>query len=86
MALASSNPVHLVAVAKVGVRGTLPSASAAAATLTAQLACTTDNEFDGRMGLRVSAIFVILFGSIFGKFSVRASYHHYPREPIYVTA
>ena len=28
--------------------------------------CTTGNEYDGRMGLRISSIFVILVGSIFG--------------------
>ncbi|KFY03219.1 hypothetical protein V490_00249 [Pseudogymnoascus sp. VKM F-3557] len=29
--------------------------------------CDTGNEFDGRLGLRISAIFVILVGSAFGK-------------------
>ena len=29
-------------------------------------ACVPDNDFDGRIGLRVSAIFVILIGSLFG--------------------
>ena len=56
--------VHLVA------RGALQSAaaasSAAAATSTPQPACTADNDFDGRMGLRISAVFVILIGSLFG--------------------
>ncbi|KFY20564.1 hypothetical protein V491_03619, partial [Pseudogymnoascus sp. VKM F-3775] len=28
--------------------------------------CGTGNEYDGRMGLRISAIFVIGFGSMFG--------------------
>lgn len=28
--------------------------------------CPTDNEFDGRMGIRISAIFVILVGSFLG--------------------
>ena len=28
--------------------------------------CPTDNEFDGRMGVRISAIFVILVGSFLG--------------------
>ena len=32
----------------------------------ARPACTAENEFDGRIGLRVSAIFVILAGSLFG--------------------
>lgn len=29
-------------------------------------ACAPENDFDGRIGLRVSAIFVILVGSLFG--------------------
>lgn len=37
--------------------------TAAAATI----ACATDNGYDGRIGIRVSAIFVILIGSLFGK-------------------
>lgn len=32
----------------------------------ARPACAAENEFDGRVGLRVSAIFVILVGSLFG--------------------
>lgn len=28
--------------------------------------CDAGNEFDGRVGLRISAIFVILVGSLFG--------------------
>ena len=32
--------------------------------------CPTDNDFDGRMGVRVSAIFVILVGSFLGEYSV----------------
>jgi hypothetical protein len=44
----------------------------AATTATAQgaigkPACATENGYDGRIGLRVSAIFVILIGSLFGK-------------------
>lgn len=46
-------------------------AGTAAATLTAaataQPACSSDNEYDGRIGLRVSSIFVILVGSTFGE-------------------
>lgn len=29
--------------------------------------CATQNEYDGRMGVRISAIFVILVGSTLGK-------------------
>lgn len=32
--------------------------------------CSTTNDYDGRMGLRISSIFVILVGSTFGKFGV----------------
>lgn len=28
--------------------------------------CVTSNDYDGRMGLRISSIFVILVGSTFG--------------------
>ena len=28
--------------------------------------CETENEYDGRMGIRISAIFVILIGSTLG--------------------
>ncbi|KAI9715291.1 MAG: hypothetical protein M1812_006102 [Candelaria pacifica] len=38
--------------------------------------CETSNEFDGRLGLRISAIFVILIGSLFGAvFPVFANRH-----------
>ena len=29
--------------------------------------CETGNEYDGNLGVRISAIFVILVGSLFGK-------------------
>ena len=44
-------------------------ATPAAATSTAKPACDTKNDYDGRIGLRVSAIFVILIGSTFGRLS-----------------
>jgi zinc transporter 1/2/3 len=38
--------------------------------------CETGNEFDGRIGLRISSIFVILVGSTFGAvFPVFAARH-----------
>lgn len=49
--------------------------SAAAATTTAavvQDACSAGNDFDGKIGARVSAIFVILLGSLCGKETVMA--------------
>ena len=58
------------AITNVVVREALPSASAAAATMATAPACTSDNDFDGRIGLRISAIFVILFGSLFGILSI----------------
>lgn len=41
--------------------------AAATAAAETQVACDAGNEFDGRTGVRVSAIFVILVGSMFGK-------------------
>jgi zinc transporter 1/2/3 len=35
-------------------------------------ACGGMNEYDGRMGLRIAAVFVILIGSSFGMFRFRA--------------
>lgn len=68
------------AVASVVARGALQLAAAAsssaAATFTAKPACNSDNDYDGRIGLRVSAIFVILVGSMFGAaFPVYAGRH-----------
>ncbi|KAG8533001.1 uncharacterized protein KY384_001783 [Bacidia gigantensis] len=42
---------------------TTTAAAAAAATDEAPPACVADNDFDGRLGVRISAIFVILLGS-----------------------
>jgi zinc transporter 1/2/3 len=36
----------------------------------APITCSQQNEYDGRMGVRISAIFVILVGSLFGKSSL----------------
>ena len=41
-------------------------ATAAATSSSSPLACLETNDFDGRIGVRVSAIFVILVGSLFG--------------------
>ena len=64
---------RIQAIANLVLREALPSAPAAAATATATVdtkpACLSDNGFDGRIGLRVSAIFVILVGSLFGRYS-----------------
>lgn len=34
--------------------------------------CESGNEFNGRIGLRISAIFVILIGSLLGECNMRA--------------
>ncbi|CAD6578354.1 MAG: hypothetical protein ASARMPREDX12_008718 [Alectoria sarmentosa] len=67
------------AVAHVVARGALQSVAAASSTTaisTAKPVCNSDNGYDGRIGLRVSAIFVILVGSLFGAaFPVYAGRH-----------
>ena len=40
--------------------------AAAATSSSAAPVCTLTNDFDGRLGVRISAIFVILLGSVFG--------------------
>lgn len=30
--------------------------------------CITQNDYDGRLGIRISSIFVILVGSVFGRY------------------
>ena len=67
------------AIANVVLREALPSASAAAATVDTTPACLSDNDFDGRIGLRVSAIFVILVGSLFGRYSLPSAVGHVHR-------
>ncbi|KAI4219819.1 MAG: hypothetical protein L6R36_008055 [Xanthoria steineri] len=55
---------------------TAAATATAAADSEATPACETGNDFDGRTGLRVSAIFVILVGSLFGAlFPVYAARH-----------
>lgn len=66
------------AIANVVARGALQSAgtaSSAAATVATQPACASDNDYDGRIRVRVSAIFVILVGSMFGTLSRRPRTH-----------
>jgi hypothetical protein len=45
------------------------------------VACDVGNEYDGRMGLRISAVFVVLVGSMFGM-SVNVFSLHYFRRGI----
>ncbi|KAL6716720.1 low-affinity Zn(2+) transporter zrt2 [Lecanora helva] len=57
-------------------------ATAAAAAVTSQPACTTGTRDDGRTGLRISSIFVILAGSLFGAaFPVYAGRHRGLKVP-----
>ena len=44
----------------------LPTVTDAAAD-TSNKACSGDNDYDGRLGVRISAIFVILVGSLLGE-------------------
>ncbi|KAL8749879.1 MAG: hypothetical protein Q9184_006632, partial [Pyrenodesmia sp. 2 TL-2023] len=54
----------------------ITSAATSAAAGTPELSCEGGNEFDGRLGVRISAIFVILVGSLFGAaFPVYAARH-----------
>ena len=39
-----------------------------AAAQTTAAGCDSSNDYDGKIGLRISAIFVILIGSCFGRF------------------
>lgn len=56
--------------ADVAVRQVAAAASIAASIATSAASdttpCSTSNDYDGRMGIRISAIFVILVGSLFG--------------------
>lgn len=46
---------------------TAPATASVAAAITSPPACNLTNDYDGRIGLRISAIFVILVGSLFGE-------------------
>lgn len=46
--------------------GTAAATSAAVAEITAA-GCASGNDYDGRIGVRISALFVILIGSTLGK-------------------
>jgi hypothetical protein len=41
----------------------------------APVTCASDNEYDGRMGVRISSIFVILVGSAWGKLLLFMVHH-----------
>ena len=53
-------------VTQVVIRQTLSADAPIAAATSAVTACSAGNDFDGRIGLRISAIFVILLGSSIG--------------------
>ena len=60
--------MSLVVDAPLLVRQALATAVATPSAQPTMPACDRGNDYDGRIGLRVSAIFVILIGSCFGKF------------------
>ncbi|KAL9580790.1 MAG: hypothetical protein Q9212_004287 [Teloschistes hypoglaucus] len=62
--------------AGVVARQVAPSAIMSSAAAETHVACDLGNEYDGRLGVRISAIFVILVGSLFGAtFPVYAARH-----------
>ena len=70
----------LVARQAIGTAASATTAAIAAATTAAAAeedeappACVADNDYNGRLGVRISAIFVILVGSTIG-----LSNHHHP--------
>ncbi|KAL9599142.1 MAG: hypothetical protein Q9219_004008 [cf. Caloplaca sp. 3 TL-2023] len=61
---------------RVLVRQVAPSAIITSAAAETAISCDAGNEYDGRIGVRISAIFVILVGSLFGAvFPVFAARH-----------
>lgn len=68
--MGSLHKVTRVLARQIAPDAVIESATAAAETA---IACDAGNEFDGRIGVRVSAIFVILVGSLFGR-STRWNY------------
>ena len=54
-------------VARQAISTSPPTAAATAIVTTGGTGCQPNNDYDGRIGLRISAIFVILVGSSFGK-------------------
>ena len=60
------------------------SAAVSAATSEAIAACSTSNDYDGRLGLRISAIFVILLGSMSGEQGIQIAQGHPPRLLTYI--
>ena len=58
-----------VVVRQVAAATTTAAAAAAASTAAEDTPgnCVLSNDYDGRLGVRISAVFVILIGSLFGK-------------------
>ncbi len=65
--------VHLEDISQLVIRQAA-STSAATAAQPITISCDVGNGYDGRIGLRVSAIFVILVGSLFGKKNTSSEY------------
>lgn len=58
---------HIIHLATIVARQVAPDEATTTVPLTGQPGhCDTGNEYDGNLGLRISAIFVILVGSLFG--------------------
>ena len=61
---------HIADVARQAIASGAAFTSSAAVAATSDAgpsACTVENDYDGRIGVRISAIFVILVGSTFGE-------------------
>jgi solute carrier family 39 (zinc transporter), member 1/2/3 len=57
--------------ARLVLRQDLPGAEAST---DEEVTCEGANGYDGRMGVRISAIFVILVGSLFGKLAITTAF------------
>ena len=58
--------VRQLASAALSTAAAVSTTAAAEAAAETQPSCVANNEYDGRLGVRISAIFVILIGSLFG--------------------
>ena len=58
--------VRQLASAALSTAAAASTTAAAEAAAETQPSCVADNEYNGRIGVRISAIFVILIGSLFG--------------------
>ncbi|KAL8992493.1 MAG: hypothetical protein Q9169_007060 [Polycauliona sp. 2 TL-2023] len=83
--MGSLQEVTRVLARQIAPSAVLETAAATAAAAEEAVACDAGNEYDGRIGLRISAIFVILVGSLFGAlFPVYAARHKGVGVPAWV--